>query len=264
MRILVTNDDGIMSEGIAELAGVAVHTGMEVVIAAPSAERSGTAAALLSVESDAGVMTDVVDIDTAPHTKAYSVHASPALIAMLASRGTFGAPPDLVLSGINHGPNTGSAVLHSGTVGAAFTAVAHGVPAIAFSFAPATPDSWATAVTVAEHVVRWATAQHARRGLQTLVLNVNIPDVPPERLQGLRSARLATFGAAQARVATPGHTETVTVSETDGHPDPESDAALLAAGWATVTAIRAPCEVPTHLSGLVGAAMTQFQTSGHG
>lgn len=253
MRILVTNDDGITSDGIAELAGIAAHTGQEVVIAAPANERSGTAAALLSVESDAGVMTDAVDIPTAPHATAYSVHASPALIAILASRGTFGAPPDLVLSGINHGPNTGSAVLHSGTVGAAFTAVARGMPAIAFSFAPATPDSWATAEMVARHVVRWAMRQQARRSLPPLVLNVNIPDVPPDQLQGLRAAHLAVFGAAQARVATPGQTETITVSEADGHPDPESDAALLAAGWATVTAVRAPCEVRADLPGLTGA-----------
>lgn len=247
MRILVTNDDGIEAEGISELARVASETGMEVVVTAPSAERSGSGAALAAVESATGVVTDAVGLPAAPQATAYGVHASPALITVMATTGAFGAAPDLVLSGINHGPNTGLAVLHSGTVGAAFTAVAHGVPAIAFSHASAKPGSWDTATLVARHVVRWALG----RTLPPLVLNVNIPDVPPAELRGIRSAHLASFGAAQAQVEIADHTETVTISEAAGQQELDSDAALLEAGWATVTPVAAPCEIPAELPGLL-------------
>jgi len=247
MRILVTNDDGIEAKGISELARVACDTGMEVVVTAPSAERSGSGAALVAVESPTGVVTDSVGLPAAPQATAYGIHASPALITVMAATGAFGMKPDLVLSGINHGPNTGLAVLHSGTVGAAFTAVAHGIPAIAFSHASAQPRSWDTAAIVARHVVRWALAQP----LAPLVLNVNIPDVPPEELRGIRGARLASFGAAQAQVEVEDHTQTVTVSEPAGQHRPDSDAALLEAGWATVTAVAAPCEIPADLPGLL-------------
>jgi 5'-nucleotidase len=247
MRILVTNDDGIQAAGISELARVACGTDAEVFVAAPAHERSGSGAALTAVKSETGVVTDSVGLPSAPGAAAYGVHATPALIAVMATTGAFGPAPDLVLSGINHGPNTGLMLLHSGTVGAAFTAAAHGVPAIAFSHASPTPATWDTAVLVAQHVVRWALA----RTLSALVLNVNIPDVPPDELRGICTARLSAFGAAQARVKRAGHRQTVTVSEETDMPEEDSDAALLAAGWATVTPVAAPCEIAADLPGLI-------------
>lgn len=246
MRILVTNDDGITSEGISKLAAVAAETGMDVVIAAPAEDRSGSSSALSAVRSETGIRTDKIGIGSAPKASAYSVHASPALIAVLAAEGSFGTPPDLVLSGINHGPNTGLAVLHSGTVGAALTAALRGTPAIAFSFASPSPDKWDTAAIVARRLVRWATSGN----LAPVVLNVNIPDVSAHDLRGIRAARLAEFGTSQARVDTRDRTETVTMNQPVGRPDPGSDAALLAAGWATVTAVMAPCELSVDLAGV--------------
>ncbi len=247
MRILVTNDDGITAAGISELARVACAMDAEVVVAAPANERSGSGAALSAVKSETGVVTDSVDLPAVPGATAYGIHASPALIAVMATTGAFGVVPDLVLSGINHGPNTGLMLLHSGTVGAAFTAAAHGVPAIAFSHASPKPVAWDTAALVAQHVVRWA----LQRPQPALVLNVNIPDVPPEELLGIRTARLSAFGAAQARVRLAGRRQTVTVSEAADQPDEDSDAALLAAGWATVTPVAAPCEIAADLPGLM-------------
>lgn len=252
MRILVTNDDGITSNGIAELASAAVDTGLDVVVAAPIDERSGSSAALVVVESADGKQTERIDLAAAPGTPAYAVHASPALVVLMACRGSFGDPPDLVLSGINHGPNTGQAVLHSGTVGAAFTAVAHGVPAIAFSHVGTAPDTWVTAGIVARHVVRWAIDREA---LPALVLNVNSPDCSPETLRGLRAAHLAKFGAAQAQVETPWRKQTVTVSPDTDPPELDSDDALLAADYATVTPVMAPCESITRLPGLLGTEL---------
>lgn len=260
MRILVTNDDGITSTGIAELASAAVDTGLDVVVAAPLEERSGSSAALVVMDSPGGTQTERVELAAAPGTPAYGVHASPALIALMACRGSFGEPPDLVLSGINHGPNTGQAVLHSGTVGAAFTAVAHGVPAIAFSHVGSARDTWLTAGIVVRHVVRWAIDRDA---LPALVLNVNSPDCAPDALQGLRGAHLAKFGAAQAQVESPGRKHTVTVSPDTDPPELDSDDALLAANFATVTPVMAPCESVTRLPGLLGADLSAM-TVEHG
>lgn len=254
MRILVTNDDGMAAAGLAELARVATQTGAEVVVAAPSGEQSGSGASLSAVETGAGVAQErVIFRDVSAIAAAYSVQASPAVIAALAAEGEFGDPPDLVLSGINHGPNTGHAILHSGTVGAALTAAARGVPAVAFSVATSRSMRWNTAVFVADKVVRWATI-HAPRGA---VINVNIPDIAPSQLRGLRSARLATFGAAQAQITTPRDTQTVTIAQDGNARDPESDTALLAAGWATVTAVVAPFEVKWDLDQLTGPTRSE-------
>jgi 5'-nucleotidase len=125
MRVLVTNDDGIDSIGLRVLAGVAVEAGCEVVVAAPHTERSGSSAALTVLEEHGrlGVHEHrLAGLDV----RALGVEATPAFIAMVAARGAFGEPPDLVASGMNHGPNTGHAVLHSGTVGAALTAATFG------------------------------------------------------------------------------------------------------------------------------------------
>jgi 5'-nucleotidase len=75
------------------------------------------------------------------------------------------------------------------------------------------------------------------------VLNVNIPDVPPDRLRGLRPGRLADFGAVQADIGETGEGfVTMTFSEVAAEPAPDTDVALLREVWATITALRAPCE----------------------
>ncbi|MET0797220.1 MAG: 5'/3'-nucleotidase SurE, partial [Rhodococcus sp. (in: high G+C Gram-positive bacteria)] len=133
MRALITNDDGVDSAGIALLARVALDAGLDVVVAAPHEERSGASASLTGMGVDDHLGIERTEIEGLRGVEVYAVQASPALIAFVATRGAFGDPPDVVLSGINHGPNTGAAVLHSGTVGAALTALTHGVPAMALS-----------------------------------------------------------------------------------------------------------------------------------
>lgn len=238
MRALVTNDDGIDSPGLHTLARVAVDAGLDVVVAAPHTERSGTSAALVATRSDGRLVTRkecLPGLDTVP---AYSVEASPAYITWAGVRGAFGAVPDVVLSGMNKGPNTGRAVLHSGTVGAALTAVAHGIPALAVSVTAADATHWETAALVTARTIDWL----AGRGrLPPVVLNVNVPDVAPEVLRGLVAAPLATFGAVQADVAETGEGfVTLTFSEIDPGPEPETDAGLQRSGWATVTPLSFP------------------------
>lgn len=239
MHALITNDDGIDSAGLVALAAAAVRAGLDVTVAAPHEESSGTSASLSALESGnelrytERVLPDLVGVP------AYAAVASPAMIAFVGTRGAFGTQPDVVLSGINNGPNTGHAVLHSGTVGAALTAASHGAAALAISLATSRAQHWPTAAAAADRVVAWF-ANHAQPGR---VLNVNVPDIPLEQWRGFRPARLAPFGAVQAEVGERGHERViVTLAEPADVPQPGTDVAALRDGWASLTALVAPCE----------------------
>lgn len=239
MRALVTNDDGISADGLRTLAGVALEAGLDVLVAAPHKEFSGSSASITALEADGRLVVhqrSVPGVDV----RALGVEAAPAFIALTAAKGAFGPPPDLVLSGVNHGPNTGHAVLHSGTVGAALTAASHGRPALAVSMATGDPSCWDTAAEVARQALAWLLHVHGER---PITLNVNVPDVPLDELRGLRRAPLATFGAVQTHVDEIGEGYVkLAFAEIDPEQEPRSDAALLLEGWATVTPLAAPCE----------------------
>ena len=130
MRILITNDDGWDSPGIGILATVARECGATVVVAAPAWNSSGASAALTGVAEQGRLLIEERSRDDVPGLPFIAVEAAPAMIVRAGVHGAFGPPPDLVLSGINQGANTGHAVLHSGTVGAALTAATHGCRAV--------------------------------------------------------------------------------------------------------------------------------------
>lgn len=239
MRALITNDDGVHTIGIRALASVAVEAGLDVTVAAPHQERSGASASLTALEADGKLIVHPGSFDEVPQAQVVGVEASPALIAFVGARGAFGERPDVVLSGINHGPNTGNAILHSGTVGAALTAAAHGIPALAVSLATATPSEWETAKMAAREALRWM----LENGAPGWVLNINAPNVPPDQYLGIKQAPLADFGAVQAEVGELGEGfVTVTFSEINAERETGTDAALLLDGWATATVLRAPWE----------------------
>jgi 5'-nucleotidase len=232
VRALVTNDDGIESPGLHALARVALDEGLEVRVAAPTRESSGASASLGAVESDGRVVVESVTIDSLEGASTIAVRAAPAFIVRSAVHGIFGPAPDLVLSGINMGPNTGHAVLHSGTVGAALTAATHGRPALAVSLGSGGDQwHWETAMEHARPVLKWLLDQQA-----PLALNLNVPNRASEGVRGLRRAPLAAFGVVQAKVTESGHGYVhLEYSEIDPIQEPESDAGLLAHGWACVT-----------------------------
>jgi 5'/3'-nucleotidase len=158
-----------------------------------------------------------------------------------------------VVSGINHGMNAGRSALHSGTVGAALTGAQFGVRGLAVSIAWASEaDYWDTAVGLACRMVpELAEAEPAT------VLNLNVPAVRPHELKGLRHGRLGRMGLI--RSVRPEHTplpvDGSAVDRTGGaivlsmrgmggdadrrseraELEPESDAALVEDGWASVT-----------------------------
>jgi 5'-nucleotidase len=163
----------------------------------------------------------------------------PAFIALTAARGAFGPPPDIVLSGVNQGPNAGHAILHSGTVGAALTASTHGCRAMAVSMTAGDHYHWETAAAVARRALSWLTED----ALAGVVLNVNVPNLPLSQLAGFRQANLASFGAVQFNVAERGEGYVkISLSELDEEFEPGTDAALLAEGYATITPLLAVCE----------------------
>jgi 5'-nucleotidase len=236
MRALITNDDGVHSLGIRTLTEAALAAGLEVTVAAPHEERSGAGTALSALETGGRLRVDRARV---ADTEALAVHASPSMIVFVALRGAFGDPPDIVLSGINHGPNTGQAVLHSGTVGAALTAVSQGVPAMAVSLAGSRPTEWQTARAAVDSALAWF-VDHADT---PFALNVNVPDIEPDRLRGLAVAELAGFGAVQAEIGERGEGfVTMTFAEVDSEAGPETDVGLLRDGWATATALVPPVE----------------------
>ncbi len=256
MRVLVTNDDGIESPGLSVLVDAALARGHTVVVAAPSREYSGASASLHGAGADGRLRVGRRTPPGVPDDLAcFAVGAAPALISYAAASGAFGEPPDILLSGVNRGQNTGHLILHSGTAGAALAAALHGIRAIAVSIASPAPRHWMTAGAVLRPVLVWA-EQHARADR---ALNLNVPDLPIGQVRGLRRARLAQLGAVQAKVeTTDGHlrlsfsdVETFAGTDvpTDDHGDhstqsdaPETDATLLAHGWATVTQLRAPAD----------------------
>ncbi|MDP9825781.1 5'/3'-nucleotidase SurE [Kineosporia succinea] len=234
LRALITNDDGVDAQGIHVLTEVALAAGLDVTVAAPHENRSGTGSMLSALEQGGRLLYDRVEV---AGVKAFAVHASPAMIAFVGVRGAFGDVPDIVLSGVNHGANTGQAVIHSGTVGAALTAANHGVPGLALSVDGWPPQHWDTVRAETPRVLRWFA--EARAGL--FAVNVNIPDRPLDQVRGPKPAGFADFGVVQAEIGDPGEGfVTMAFREPGEHAGPGSDLALLRQGWTTVTAMRQP------------------------
>ena len=230
MRVLVTNDDGITASGLAALAAAVVGLGHDVVAAAPLAL---LAFAWKSLGDDDGVEVSPVELEGAAGVPAYAVDAPPALAVMIARLGAFGESPKVVVSGINPGPNTGRSVLHSGTVGAALTAANFGLSGLAVSIGTGQPSHLETAASVAASALGWILRAPPRT-----VLNVNVPNLPLEQLRGVRAARLAPFGTVRAALGT--HVDgrvQVELRDTEHELEPDTDTALVLAGYVTVTAL---------------------------
>jgi 5'-nucleotidase len=177
LRILVSNDDGYRAEGLQRLAD-ALRPLAEVTVVAPDRNRSGASNSL----------TLDVPLRVFPFGEgAYYVNGTPTDCVHLAISGLFDFQHDMVVSGINHGANLGDDVLYSGTVAAAVEGRFLGLPTMAVSLVGHHGGHFDTAARVAsELVMRLIRAPlHA-----SMILNVNVPDVPYEHLRGFRVARL--------------------------------------------------------------------------
>lgn len=199
MRIMVTNDDGIDSVGLHVLARAMRRHG-EVVVVAPDREYSGASAAFGALHL---IQPEVQHASIDGIDEAWAVSGPPALCVMFARLGLFGAPFDLVVSGINPGANVGRSVYHSGTVGAALTARNGGISGVAISQAVEgfgvegqgwdemlRGQRWDTAAAVADVVVG-GLIEHLPA--DPVVINVNVPNLPLDEIRAWRRAQVGTI-----------------------------------------------------------------------
>lgn len=246
MRTLITNDDGIDAAGLVPLARAALDAGLDVVVAAPAVQSSGTSASIIAEEADGRIAIERRELDGLEGISAFAVRGGPGLISLIAARGAFGDPAELVLSGINHGANVGRAILHSGTVGAALTGGLHGARAMAVSLDVGLhPDSfhWRTAALAVGDLLA-PLLQHPTG----TVINVNVPNSTASH--GIREAALAPFGIVQTTLSEADeHFVRLAVEDMPNDPQPGTDAALLAEGWTTVTALDSVSALPFRLDG---------------
>lgn len=177
MRILISNDDGYQAPGLHCLAA-ALRELAEVVVVAPDRDRSG-ASNSLSLKNPLYVTEQAPDF--------YSVEGTPTDCVHVAITGLLAQEPDMVVSGINAGPNLGDDVIYSGTVAAAMEGRFLGLPALALSQASFQPQHFATAARIAVWLVR----RLQKHPLPSdIILNVNVPDRPWEALAGIQATRL--------------------------------------------------------------------------
>lgn len=175
-RILVCNDDGIHSEGLRVLERVARTLTDDVWVVAPETEQSA-ASHSLTIHRPLR-LREVGE-------RRFAVDGTPTDCALIGIRHVLrGRPPDLVVSGVNHGSNLGEDVTYSGTVAAAIEATLLGVPAIALSLEIRAdrPHAWDTCEAFGPEAVR--AAYGASRGAEVLV-NVNFPARPPGEVTGM-------------------------------------------------------------------------------
>lgn len=174
--ILVSNDDGIGSAGLQALAESLRGLG-EVVVVAPDRERS---AAGHSLTLSRPLRVSHIDDGW------YSVDGTPTDCITLAVMGLLPRRPNLVAAGINHGSNLGDDVTYSGTVSSAIEATLQGIPAFAISVAGDGGSDFRSAARFAERLA----GEILRRGLpRDTLLNVNVPNLPPEAIQGVAVTR---------------------------------------------------------------------------
>ena len=184
MKILISNDDGYLAPGIVALAD-ALRSIAELTVVAPDSNRSGASNALtldrpLSVyRADNGF---------------YFVNGTPTDCVHIALTAIMKEKPDLIVSGINQGQNMGDDTLYSGTVAAATEGYLFGVPSIAFSQLDKGWICLDSAARIAREIIV--------KGFPSLelpyLLNVNIPNLPYEKIKGIQSTRLGKRHTSEA------------------------------------------------------------------
>ncbi|MGH7717899.1 MAG: 5'/3'-nucleotidase SurE [Gemmatimonadaceae bacterium] len=182
MRLLCTNDDGILAHGLDCLVQAATQLG-EVTVVAPDREQSATSHSLT-------LHHPIRPVERGE--RRYQVDGTPTDCVMVAVEALMPERPDFVLSGVNHGQNMGEDVLYSGTVAAAMEGVSLGIPSVAFSFAggelQADPalmtDQIAALVSLLQHLTSLGDA------VRDTLFNVNLPPLPAAEIRGVRLTRL--------------------------------------------------------------------------
>lgn len=179
LRILLTNDDGFFAKGLQTLWRILTEDdSFEVIAVAPESQKSATGHSItlseplfITERSENGL-------------KGFSVRGNPADCVKLAIQGEIIRRPDLVISGINNGPNLGTDVFYSGTVSAAMEGVLLSIPSLAVSLANFNVDNYEDAA----HFIRQFLLE--RSLTEVGLLNINIPALPAESWRGIKFTKL--------------------------------------------------------------------------
>lgn len=178
--ILITNDDGIRASGLKTLESSLSGLG-KIILVAPENEQSATSHAI--------TLDRPLRIKKYSENR-YSVSGTPTDCVLLAVHAILGSRPDLVMSGINHGPNMGEDVTYSGTVAAAIEGNILGIDSIAVSLTSWDPDSFEASEKISRYLASRMLDREGKHG--THLWNVNIPSLPEDKLKGLRVTKLGS------------------------------------------------------------------------
>jgi len=244
--ILVTNDDGIAAPALLALRTELASLG-RVIVVAPDRDQSATSHSL-TLHRPFRIHRHDVDL--------YSVDGTPTDCVVCAWYGLLEQPPDLVVSGINHGPNMGEDVFYSGTVAAAIEGTLQGAPSIAASLVTRElTDFREPAAFVARLARQTLDRGLPRRGL----LNVNIPFLPWDAIEGVKVTRLGSrvYNDTLVRKVDPRGREYYWIGGEDPVWDPRTGTDFHAVhnGWVSVTPLRLDLTDESGLSQLEGWAL---------
>ena len=181
MRILITNDDGLYAKGIQSIAKELSkkHT---VTVVAPEQQRSACGHA---ITMHIPLLLKKAVIDGLENIDCYMSNGMPADCVKLGIAKVMQQPPDLLVSGMNHGPNVGTDILYSGTVSGALEGAILGVPSFAMSINSPTPEHCDDASRLFSNFIDQYPLQ---RFTPERVLNINFPDLPYNKIMGIVAA----------------------------------------------------------------------------
>ena len=230
MNFLLVNDDGIESRGIRELANTLSQHG-NIFVSAPARQQSGKSQSITFTES-----IEVEPIEYEGAMMAWKVHGTPADCTKLGLQlcALEGHEIDIVFSGINHGSNLGTDTLYSGTVGAAMEAVLQGKRGVAVSVGDHNPIHFDAACDLTAQIVPIVMWMEP-----TVVLNINVPDLPREDIKGLRYASLGPNFFLDGFVYKEGNTYQLEGHVPDfSHMGEALDVGANSLGYATITPLK--------------------------
>ena len=183
LHILISNDDGIRAAGLRSLVTACDAAGHRVDVVCPDGERSAASHAITTRQA---VQAERVDEVFGEHVRTWTCSGTPADAVKLALTTLLPEPPDLVLAGINHGPNLGCDVLYSGTVAAAMEGTLLGIPAMAVSSGGGRWHQLGEATPWVLAMVRHCLAKGWPTGV---LLNTNLPGCPAGAIRGVQWCR---------------------------------------------------------------------------
>lgn len=184
MHILISNDDGYKSKGIQVLINELKKIA-QITVVAPSRNRSG-ASSSLSLDRSIKV--------TKKEDSFYFLSGTTTDCVHIALTGLMQTLPDMVISGINHGPNLGDDTIYSGTVAAAIEGYLLDIPSFAISMGSVNPKHFETAAKVTSDLIK---LYNKKKVSSASLLNINVPDIPYDELKGLEVTRLGKRHAAE-------------------------------------------------------------------